>query len=170
MEAIRGNNSPLLRILYLMDKVNLSQKFARFSESWSPKIVGEVNDSYVKLVKFAGEFVWHHHDLEDELFYVIQGTLRMKYREADGEREIAVHPGEFVIVPRGTEHMPIADEEVHVMLLEPKSTLNTATSKRSRSWSGSDVRVHLLPRDLVRDRNPRRSVACREGCTGDGAQ
>ncbi len=116
-----------------MEKVNLQAKFARFNEHWSPKIVGEVNDSYVKLVKFTGEFVWHHHDIEDELFFVVKGTLRMKFREAGREREVVVQPGEFVIVPRGVEHMPIADEEVQVMLLEPKSTLNTGNVRNQRT-------------------------------------
>ena len=116
-----------------METVKLAVKFASFNEPWSPKIVGEVNDSYVKLVKFTGEFVWHHHDAEDELFFVVKGTLRMKYKESGRERELVVQPGEFVIVPRGTEHMPIADEEVEVMLLEPKSTLNTGNVRNERT-------------------------------------
>jgi mannose-6-phosphate isomerase-like protein (cupin superfamily) len=117
-----------------METVNLGEKLSCFSDYWSPKIVGELNDSYVKLVKFHGEFLWHHHEQEDELFFVIKGTLRMKVRDADRrERELIVREGEFLIVPHGTEHMPIADEEVHVMLLEPKSTLNTGnvTSERT---------------------------------------
>ncbi|MBZ5629101.1 MAG: cupin domain-containing protein [Acidobacteriia bacterium] len=116
-----------------MEVVNLAQKLAQFSEYWSPKIAGEVNDSYVKLVKFKGEFVWHHHEAEDELFLVIRGTLRMKFREHGVEREKTVLPGEYIIVPRGVEHMPIADEEVHVMLLEPKSTLNTGNVRNERT-------------------------------------
>ena len=116
-----------------MDVVNLAQKLAQFSEYWSPKIAGEVNDSYVKLVKFKGEFVWHHHEAEDELFLVIRGKLRMKFREHGVEREKAVLPGEYIIVPRGVEHMPIADEEVHVMLLEPKTTLNTGNVRNERT-------------------------------------
>ncbi len=116
-----------------MKKVNLSAKFASFTDCWSPKIVGELNDSQVKLVKLKGEFVWHHHDAEDELFLVITGTLRMKYREAATEREMEIHPGEFVIVPHGTEHLPIADEEVEVLLLEPKSTLNTGNVRNERT-------------------------------------
>src|SRR5512146_3327414 len=103
----------------MIEKVNLSQKFALFDETWSPKIAGELNDSYVKLAKLKGEFVWHHHENEDELFLVIKGNLRMKYRENGTECEIQVRPGEFVIVPRGIEHLPIADEEVEVLLLEP---------------------------------------------------
>ncbi len=121
-----------------METVNLQAKFARFNEPWSPKIVGELNDSYVKLVKFTGEFVWHHHDAEDELFFVVKGTLRMKFREAGLEREVVVQPGEFVIVPRGVEHMPIADEEVQVMLLEPKSTLNTGNVRNQRTLDQLD--------------------------------
>ncbi|HEX9121676.1 MAG TPA: cupin domain-containing protein [Terriglobales bacterium] len=116
-----------------MEVVNVAQKLAQFSEYWSPKIAGEVNDSYVKLVKFNGEFVWHHHEQEDELFLVIRGRLRMKFREHGVEREETILAGEFIIVPRGLEHMPIADEEVHVMLLEPKSTLNTGNVRNERT-------------------------------------
>jgi mannose-6-phosphate isomerase-like protein (cupin superfamily) len=116
-----------------MEVVNVAQKLAQFSEYWSPKIAGEVNDSYVKLVKFRGEFVWHHHEREDELFLVIGGRLRMKFREHGVEREETVQTGEFIIVPRGLEHMPIADEEVHVMLLEPKTTLNTGNMRNERT-------------------------------------
>ena len=112
-----------------MEVVNLSEKFSRFQNLWSPKIVGELNDCYVKLVKLQGEFVWHHHDAEDELFLVIRGTLRMQLRD----RELMVHPGEFVIVPRGVEHCPAADEEVEVLLLEPKSTLNTGNLRNERT-------------------------------------
>ena len=108
-----------------MDKVNLAQKFSLFSDQYSPKIAGELNDFYVKLVKFRGPFVWHHHDEEDELFFVVKGTMRMGVRENGVEREIVVGPGEFIIMPHGVEHCPSADEEVQVMLLEPKSTLNT---------------------------------------------
>ena len=116
-----------------MEVVNLAQKLAQFSEHWSPKIAGEVNDSYVKLVKFKGEFVWHHHEQEDELFLVIRGRLRMKLREHGVEREETILAGEFIIVPRGREHMPIADEEVAVMLLEPKTTLNTGNVRNERT-------------------------------------
>jgi len=104
-----------------MDKVNLVQKFSLFQEYWSPKIAGELNDSYIKLVKLKGEFVWHHHDTEDELFLVIKGRLLIKLRD----RDIFLEEGEFVIIPRGVEHLPIAEEEAHVVLLEPKTTLNT---------------------------------------------
>ncbi len=112
--------------------VNLAEKFTRFSEPWSPKIAGEINDTYVKLVKFTGEFVWHHHEQEDELFLVVKGTMRMKLRDPQ-ERELLVGPGEFVIVPRGTEHCPVADEEAHVVLLEPKTTLNTGNVTNERT-------------------------------------
>ena len=116
-----------------MDKVNLAQKFSLFPEQYSPKIVGELNDSYVKLVKFQGDFVWHHHDNEDELFFVIQGEMSMKVREDGAEREIMVRPGEFIIIPRGVEHLPSAAEETQVMLLEPKSTLNTGNVQNERT-------------------------------------
>ena len=116
-----------------MQVVNIAHKLSQFSEYWSPKIAGEVNDAYVKLVKFKGEFMWHHHDAEDELFLVIRGTMRMMFRERGVEREEKVRPGEFIIVPRGVEHMPIADEEVHVMLLEPKTTLNTGNVRNQRT-------------------------------------
>jgi mannose-6-phosphate isomerase-like protein (cupin superfamily) len=117
-----------------MEVVNLAGKLTCFSDYWSPKIVGELNDAYVKLVKFRGEFLWHHHEEEDELFLVIKGTLRMKVRDSDQrESELIVREGEFLIVPRGTEHLPIADEEVHVMLFEPKSALNTGNVTTERT-------------------------------------
>ncbi len=112
-----------------IEKVSLSEKFARFSEHWKPKIVGEVNDAYLKLVKVKGEFIWHHHDNEDELFLIVKGTLRMKLRD----REITLNPGEFVIIPRGVEHLPVADEEVQLVLLEPKTTLNTGNVQNERT-------------------------------------
>jgi len=116
-----------------METVNLAEKFSRFSEYWSPRIAGEINDCYLKLVKFRGEFVWHHHDAEDELFLVVKGRMRMKFREHGQERELVVREGEFVIVPRGAEHMPVADEEVQVVLLEPKTTLNTGNVRNERT-------------------------------------
>jgi mannose-6-phosphate isomerase-like protein (cupin superfamily) len=122
-----------------LDKVNLAQKLSLFTEHYSPKIVGEVNDAYVKLVKLEGAFMWHHHDNEDELFFVIKGELRMKVRENGGEREFMVHPGEFIIIPRDVEHLPSADEETHIMLLEPKTTLNTGNVDSERT-------VHELQR------------------------
>ncbi len=112
-----------------MEKVNLLEKFARVNEYWSPKIVGELNDSYVKVVKLKGEFIWHFHEREDELFLVVKGTLRMRFRE----REVQIREGEFLIVPKGVEHLPVADGEVHVVLLEPKSTLNTGNVKNERT-------------------------------------
>lgn len=112
-----------------MEKVSLGEKFGRVREYWSPKIVGELNDSYVKVVKMRGEFLWHHHEQEDELFLVVKGTLRMRFRD----REVRIREGEFVIVPRGVDHLPVADEEVHVVLLEPKSTLNTGNVQNERT-------------------------------------
>ena len=118
-----------------MDVVKLTEKLSRFTEHWSPKIVGEVNDMHVKLVKFAGEFVWHHHDREDELFFVVAGRLRMQLR--DGDREMG--PGEFIVVPRGVEHCPLSlTDEVHVLLLEPKSTLNTGNVVNERTLAKLD--------------------------------
>jgi mannose-6-phosphate isomerase-like protein (cupin superfamily) len=101
--------------------VNLTGKLALFQDHWSPKIVGELNGQHVKLVKFVGEFVWHKHDHEDELFLVVKGRFRMDFRD----REVQLEEGEFLIVPRGVEHRPVADEEVHVLLFEPATTLNT---------------------------------------------
>ena len=112
-----------------MNTINVAEKFSRINEMWSPKILGEVNDSYVKAVRFQGEFVWHHHDHEDEMFLVVEGLLRMKFRD----HEATVHEGEFVIVPRGVEHCPVAEEEVHIVLIEPKSTLNTGNISNERT-------------------------------------
>ena len=114
--------------------VNLIQKLNSFQDCWSPKIVGEVNDSYVKLVKLHGEFVWHHHEAEDELFLVLKGSLLIKLRD----RDITLEEGEFVIIPRGVEHLPVAKEEVHVLLLEPKSTLNTGNVANDRTVATLD--------------------------------
>ncbi len=116
-----------------MNTVNVAEKFSKFFDHYSPKIVGELNDSYVKLVKLRGEFVWHHHDAEDELFFVVMGTLRMGIRENGSEREETIRPGEFIIISRGVEHRPAADEEVHLMLLEPKTTLNTGNVRNERT-------------------------------------
>jgi mannose-6-phosphate isomerase-like protein (cupin superfamily) len=118
-----------------MDVVNLAEKLSRFTDRWSPKIVGEVNDMHVKLVKLAGEFVWHQHEREDELFLVVAGRLRMQLR--DGDREVG--PGEFIVVPKGTEHCPLAlTDEVHVLLLEPKGTLNTGDVVNERTVAALD--------------------------------
>jgi len=117
-----------------MKKVNLVSKLASFSDHFSPKIVGELNGQHVKLVKFQGEFVWHHHDDEDELFLVVRGSFRMEYRdEAGRQREETLQTGEFLIVPRGTEHRPVADEEVEVLLFEPAGTLNTGNVRGERT-------------------------------------
>ena len=112
-----------------MQKVILSKKLALFSERWSPKVIGAVNDLHVKLAKLEGEFVWHSHEAEDELFLVLKGTLRMQFRD----REVVIRPGELIVVPHGTEHRPVADDEVHVLLLEPKSTVNTGTAGGERT-------------------------------------
>jgi mannose-6-phosphate isomerase-like protein (cupin superfamily) len=112
-----------------MKTVNLKEKFSRFSDYCNPRILGEVNDCHVKAVKLKGEFIWHHHENEDELFLVVKGTLQMKFRD----QEAIVNEGEFIVVPCGVEHCPVADEEVHILLIEPKSTLNTGniTSERT---------------------------------------
>jgi len=112
-----------------MNIINLSQKFDLFHEHWRPRIVGELNDSYVKLAKLKGEFVWHRHENEDELFLVVKGKLQIKLRE----RDLWIGEGEFVIIPRGVEHCPVADEEVQVLLLEPKSTVNTGDVQNERT-------------------------------------
>jgi mannose-6-phosphate isomerase-like protein (cupin superfamily) len=112
-----------------MDKVNIAEKLAQFDEQWSPKVVGQVNDVDVKLTKLEGEFVWHHHELEDELFLVVSGSLVIKFRD----RDVRIEEGEFLIVPRGVEHKPLAEEEVHVLLVEPASTLNTGNVRSERT-------------------------------------
>jgi mannose-6-phosphate isomerase-like protein (cupin superfamily) len=112
-----------------MEKVNLQQKLCLFTEHWSPKIVGELNGQHVKLVKLLGEFVWHQHALEDELFFVIKGSLKMEFRD----QTILISENEFLIVPRGVEHRPVADEEVWVMLFEPATTLNTGDTENERT-------------------------------------
>lgn len=112
-----------------MNKVNLRQKLALFSEHWSPKVVGELNGQMVKLVKFTGEFVWHHHDHEDEMFLVVAGRFRMDFRD----RSEWIEEGEFIIVPRGIEHRPVAEEEAHVLLFEPATTLNTGNVENERT-------------------------------------
>ena len=114
-----------------MEKVNVAEKFTLFDERWSPRIVGALNDSYVKLAKLEGEFIWHQHEAEDELFYVVKGRLLLKFRDKD----VWLDEGEFVIVPRGVEHKPVAEREVHVMLLEPKTTVNTGGVESERTTS-----------------------------------
>ena len=104
-----------------VEKVNIVEKLSLFDERWSPKVVGDLNGQHIKLVKFLGDFVWHHHDEEDEMFLVIDGRFRMEFRD----REVWIEEGEFIVVPRGVEHRPVAEEEASVMLFEPASTLNT---------------------------------------------
>jgi len=112
-----------------MEKVNLQEKLAAFTDHWNPRIVGQLNGQHVKLVKFQGEFVWHHHDHEDELFLVVKGRFRMDFRD----REVWLDEGELLIVPRGVEHRPVAPSEVHVLLFEPASTLNTGNVENERT-------------------------------------
>jgi mannose-6-phosphate isomerase-like protein (cupin superfamily) len=112
-----------------MQKVNLGDKFLLFHDYWSPKIVGEVNDCYIKVAKLKGEFLWHRHDDEDELFLVIKGHLAIRTRDC----EMRLGPGEFTVVPRGVEHLPIAEEEAHVVLIEPRTTLNTGNVSNDKT-------------------------------------
>ncbi|MEE9268562.1 MAG: cupin domain-containing protein [Thermoplasmata archaeon] len=112
-----------------MERVNLAEKLASFEEYWKPKIVAEVNDAYIKLVKVKGEFVWHRHENEDELFLVVQGRMHLQTREGD----ISLEAGDMAVVPRGTDHRPVAAEEAHVLLIEPKSTLNTGNVQDDRT-------------------------------------
>jgi mannose-6-phosphate isomerase-like protein (cupin superfamily) len=114
-----------------MDKVNLREKLALFSDHWSPKVVGELNGQQVKLVKFQGPFTWHHHETEDELFLVVEGRFRMEFRD----RDVWLEEGEFLVVPRGVEHRPVAEEEVSVLLFEPASTLNTGNVQDEKTVS-----------------------------------
>lgn len=109
-------------------RVSLAEKFSLFSDQWSPKVVGELNGQQVKLAKLEGEFVWHSHDREDELFLVVKGSLTIRFRDG----EVRLDEGEFCIVPRGVEHLPVAEEEVHVLLFEPASTLNTGDAEDPR--------------------------------------
>ena len=112
-----------------MEKVNLAQKLQLFQEHWKPKIVGELNGQMVKLVKFQGPFVWHHHELEDEMFLVVRGRFRMEFRD----RQVWLEEGEFLIVPKGIEHRPVAEEEAHVLLFEPATVLNTGNVTNERT-------------------------------------
>ena len=114
-----------------IEVVNLAQKFSLFSERWSPKIAGELNGSYLKLVKLQGEFIWHQHQDEDELFLVVTGSLTIRLRD----RDLLLGEGEFVVIPRGVEHCPVAHDEVQVILLEPKTTLQTGNSVSERAVS-----------------------------------
>mgnify|MGYP003574984568 FL=1 len=112
-----------------MEKVNLLQKFELFNDHWSPKVAGELNGQQVKLAKLKGEFVWHHHEGEDELFYVVKGFLKILLRD----KSIELREGEFVIIPRGVEHLPVAEEEVWVLLFEPATTLNTGNTVNEKT-------------------------------------
>jgi mannose-6-phosphate isomerase-like protein (cupin superfamily) len=112
-----------------MDKINLQQKLASFTDHWSPKVVAELNGQHVKLAKFQGPFTWHHHEHEDELFLVVKGRFRMEFRD----RDVWLEEGECLVVPRGVEHRPVAEEEVHVLLFEPASTLNTGNVVNERT-------------------------------------
>ena len=112
-----------------MQKINLAEKFSLFDEQWSPKLVGELNGQHVKLAKVQGEFVWHRHDDEDELFLVVKGRLVIKLRD----RDVVLDEGEMFIVPRGIEHKPVAEEEAHILMFEPASTLNTGNVQNERT-------------------------------------
>lgn len=112
-------------------KINLAEKLSQFSEHWSPKVIAELNGQHVKLVKFRGEFVWHQHEHEDELFLVVQGSFRMDFRE----RSVVLRAGETIVVPRGVEHRPVAEEEVSVLLFEPVATVNTGNNPGEKTVS-----------------------------------
>ena len=112
-----------------MDKINISEKLAQFSDYYHPRIIGELNGQHVKAVKLKGDFIWHKHDHEDEMFLVVKGKLKLEFRE----KTVEVSPGEFIIVPRGIEHRPTSDEEVHLLLFEPASTLNTGDVVNDRT-------------------------------------
>lgn len=116
-----------------MEKVNLAEKFSQISDYWQPAVAGQVNDSQIRLVKLKGAFIWHHHEQEDEMFFVVQGRLCIQFRD----RDVFLEPGEFLIIPKGVEHRPVAEQEVHVMLVEPDSTVNTGniTNERTRDTS-----------------------------------
>jgi mannose-6-phosphate isomerase-like protein (cupin superfamily) len=120
---------PFVEVKKIMDIVNIAQKFSLFQEYWSPRIAAELNDSYIKLARLKGEFVWHHHENEDELFLVVKGRLRIKLRTGD----LWLDEGEFVVIPKGVEHCPVAEEEAQVLLLEPKSTVNTGNIENERT-------------------------------------
>lgn len=105
----------------MADKVNIADKFHLFTDQWSPRLVGEINDMHIKLVRIHGEFIWHTHETEDEMFYVVAGQMVMKFRD----RDVVVEPGEFIVIPHGEEHMPVAEEETQIMLIEPAGTVNT---------------------------------------------
>ena len=118
----RGSDSLAIRT---MKKINLAEKFALIHDHWNPRIAGELNGQYLKLVKFQGPFTWHHHEKEDEMFLVVKGRFRMDYRENGSQHEEWIEPGEFIVIPHGVEHRPVAEAECEVLLFEPASTLNT---------------------------------------------
>lgn len=113
----------------IKDKVNVAEKLKAIGDYWNPRVVGELNEQMVKLVKLKGEFVWHHHENEDEMFFVVKGMLRIEFRG----KHVFLEEGEFLVVPRGVEHRPVAEEEVHVLLFEPESTLNTGNVRNERT-------------------------------------
>lgn len=113
----------------MIEKVNIRQKLSLFSDHWNPRVIGELNGQHVKVAKIQGEFVWHHHEHEDELFLVIKGQLLMKLRDQD----IWLEEGEMIVIPSGTEHMPVAPEEVHILLFEPATTRNTGNITEHRT-------------------------------------
>ena len=113
----------------MIEKVNLAAKFASFDEPWQPKIVAELNDAHVRIAKIEGEFIWHHHDDEDELFWVVAGRMRMQFRDGD----VVVEPGELIVVPRGVEHCPIGEDGCQIVMIEPKTTLNTGNVRNERT-------------------------------------
>ena len=118
-----------------MEKVNIAEKLGQFNDHWNPRIIGELNGQMVKAVKLKGQFVWHHHDHEDELFLVVKGTLKMEFQD----KTVFVMPGEFIIVPHGVEHKPVAEEEVELLLFEPATTLNTGNVENERTRRNLEV-------------------------------
>ena len=118
----------------MLEKINLAEKFTRFSDQWSPKIIGELNGQHVKIAKVEGAFTWHHHEQEDELFLVVTGRLTIQLRDGD----VSLEPGEMLIVPRGVEHRPVAAEETHILMFEPSSTLNTGNVRNEQTVEALD--------------------------------
>lgn len=112
-----------------MDKVNIAEKMNLIHEHWSPKILGELNDSYIKAGKLKGEFVWHRHETEDEMFFIVKGSLTIKLRD----RDVVLQEGEFIVIPHGVEHMPVAEDEVQILMIEAKSTLNTGNVQNEKT-------------------------------------
>ena len=119
----------------MIEAVNLAQKLTLFQEYWSPKVVGELNENYLKVVKVKGEFVWHKHDDDDELFLVLKGRLVIQLRD----QEITLNEGDFVVIPKGVEHRPVAEDEAHVLLVEPKTVVNTGDATDERTIAPDDL-------------------------------